>query len=89
MSSNTGQRGGVHRPRPQGMQRPQNGAGNAKQKYERYLALGREAKLAGDDVEMERYYQYAEHYFRVMRAASDPDPGKGRRHGHGPSSNRL
>ena len=52
---------------PQAVRRPQNGAGNAKQKYERYLALGREAQRTGDDVEMENFYQHAEHYFRVMR----------------------
>jgi hypothetical protein len=44
--------------------------GNARQSYERYLALGREAQLAEDEVEMERCYQFAEHYFRVMRAAN-------------------
>src|SRR5882672_6363914 len=76
-------RSGAQRPRPH------NGAGNAEQKYERYLALGREAQRAGDDVEMERYYQFAEHYFRVMRADNTPDPGKGRSHAFGPSSDRL
>ena len=48
---------------------------------ERYLALGREAQLAGDEVEMERCYQFAEHYFRVMRAANAPgSEGKGTSH---------
>ena len=61
--------------------RAPNGAGNARQSYERYLALGREAQLAGDEVEMERCYQFAEHYFRVMRAANAPGPeGKGISH---------
>ena len=46
----------------------QNGsAGNAHQKYERYVALAREALLNGDTVEAENCYQHAEHYFRVMR----------------------
>ena len=59
--------------------RPHNGGGNARQNYERYLALAREAQLAGDDVEMERCYQFAEHYFRVIRAANASDPeGKAR-----------
>jgi hypothetical protein len=35
---------------------------------------------------MENYYQHAEHYFRVMTAASERDPGKGRSHAYGPSS---
>jgi hypothetical protein len=31
----------------------------------RNIARAREAKLAGDEVEMENCYQHAEHYFRV------------------------
>ena len=60
--------------RPVLPRRPHNGGGNARQNYERYLALAREAQLAGDDVEMERCYQFAEHYFRVIRAANASDP---------------
>jgi hypothetical protein len=41
--------------------------GNARGKYERYLALAREATLNGDTIEAENCYQHAEHYFRVMR----------------------
>jgi hypothetical protein len=40
---------------------------NAHRAYERYLALAREASLAGDPVEAENFYQHAEHYFRLMR----------------------
>jgi hypothetical protein len=80
--------GGAQRSRRQGVQRAP-GGGNAQQKYERYLALGREAQRAGDEVEMERNYQFAEHYFRVMRAVNDPGPGKGRSHAHGTSGDRL
>jgi hypothetical protein len=40
---------------------------NAHRNYERYLALAREATLAGDPIEAENCYQHAEHYFRVMR----------------------
>jgi Domain of unknown function (DUF4167) len=43
--------------------------GNARQKYENYMARARAAQLAGDVVEMENCYQHAEHYWRVMRAA--------------------
>jgi uncharacterized MAPEG superfamily protein len=51
-----------------GARQRQNGsAGNAHQKYERYIALAREATLSGDTVEAENFYQHAEHYFRVMR----------------------
>jgi Domain of unknown function (DUF4167) len=45
----------------------QNGAGDPRRNYERYLALAREAALNGDIVEAENFYQHAEHYFRVMR----------------------
>ena len=40
---------------------------NSRQQYERYLARAREAQVAGDAVEMENCYQFAEHYFRVLR----------------------
>ena len=43
--------------------------GNARQRYETYLARAREAQVTGDVVEMENCYQHAEHYWRVMRAA--------------------
>jgi uncharacterized protein DUF4167 len=41
--------------------------GNASRNHARYLALAREATLAGDTIEAENCYQHAEHYFRVMR----------------------
>jgi hypothetical protein len=53
--------------------------GNARQKYENYMAKAREAQVAGDVVEMENFYQHAEHYWRVMRAAeSAPYRASGR-----------
>ena len=33
------------------------------------MARAREAQVAGDVVDMENFYQHAEHYWRVMRAA--------------------
>ena len=56
--------------RPQPPQRRRNGAGNPMQQYERYLTRAREAQQAGDQIEMENWYQHAEHYFRVMRASA-------------------
>jgi hypothetical protein len=44
---------------------------SAEQKYARYSALALEAYSRGDMVAMENFYQHAEHYFRVMRAASE------------------
>jgi Domain of unknown function (DUF4167) len=41
---------------------------NAQRNYERYLALARAEAQIGNTVGAESYYQYAEHYFRSMRA---------------------
>jgi hypothetical protein len=35
-----------------------------RQSYEYYLLLAKDRALAGDPIEAERYYQYAEHYLR-------------------------
>jgi hypothetical protein len=69
--------------------RSHNGGGNARQNYERYLALAREAQLAGDEIEMERCYQFAEHYFRVIRAANAPGPDRKARSYARASGDRL
>ena len=42
--------------------------GNAQQVVEKYLALARDAATAGDRIRSESYFQYAEHYFRLMTA---------------------
>jgi hypothetical protein len=51
MNPNLRRRNGPQR--PQATRRPQNGAGNARQHHERYLARARDAQLSGDVVEME------------------------------------
>ncbi len=48
--------------------------GNAHQVYEKYIGLARDALSAGDRVAAESYYQYAEHYYRVLNARTDPQP---------------
>jgi hypothetical protein len=68
---------GPQRPLP--ARRSHNRGGNARQNYERYLALARQAQLAGDEIEMQRCYQFAEHYFRIIRAGNDLER-KGRSH---------
>src|SRR3974377_1581016 len=45
--------------------------GTPHQIFERYIALAREASTSGDRVAAENLYQHAEHYFRVMNAASE------------------
>jgi hypothetical protein len=42
--------------------------GNAQQVVEKYLTLARDASVAGDRITAESYYQFAEHYYRVMNA---------------------
>jgi hypothetical protein len=42
--------------------------GNTYQVMEKYLALARDASLAGDRVAMENYLQHAEHYYRTINA---------------------
>ncbi len=71
MNTMTRRRSGRARTLAQEPRRSRGGTGNPKQNYERYLVLAREAQVAGDDVEMERCFQFAEHFFRVMRAAGD------------------
>jgi hypothetical protein len=44
---------------------------NAQRSYERYLALAHAEAQLGNTVGAESYYQYAEHYFRSMRANLD------------------
>ncbi|RXT57168.1 hypothetical protein B6S44_01630 [Bosea sp. Tri-44] len=38
--------------------------------YERYVALAKAKALTGDRVEAERYYQYAEHYQRLINGTA-------------------
>src|SRR5262249_27750099 len=45
--------------------------GSSHQIFERYVSLAREASTSGDRVAAENLYQHAEHYFRVMSAASE------------------
>jgi hypothetical protein len=42
--------------------------GTAAQVYEKYQALAREASTGGDKVTAESYWQFAEHYYRIMNA---------------------
>ena len=46
--------------------------GNAPQVYEKYLSLARDATSAGDRVAAEGFFQFAEHYFRIMNDSTDP-----------------
>lgn len=43
---------------------------SAQASYERYLALAKAKALAGDRIEAERFYQYAEHYHRLIKGTA-------------------
>ncbi len=49
--------------------------GNAPQIYEKYLNLARDAASSGDRIASESYFQFAEHYFRIMNDTTDPQRG--------------
>ena len=61
--------------------------GNAHQVYEKYIGLARDALSMGDRIAAETYYQYAEHYYRIVNVRSDHKPNgdgqSGRRDGNG------
>ena len=46
---------------------PRHSAANARNNYERYTTLAKDAARRGEVIEAENFYQHAEHYFRVMR----------------------
>ena len=61
---------GQAKPRPWGIRPPGNlrqAVANARNNYERYTTLAKDALRRGDTIEAENLYQHAEHYFRVMR----------------------
>lgn len=41
--------------------------GNAHQVFDKYQALAREAAAVGDRIQAEAYFQYADHYYRVIQ----------------------
>ena len=48
--------------------------GSAQHIYEKYVQLSRDASSSGDRVMSESYAQYAEHYFRMLRAMQPQMP---------------
>jgi hypothetical protein len=53
--------------------------GNAHQVFDKYQALAREAAASGDRILAEAYWQYADHYFRMIQASG----GFGQRNNQG------
>lgn len=50
--------------------------GTAQQVQEKYLSLARDASSSGDWVSAEAYYQFAEHYHRIISANANNGAGK-------------
>ncbi len=64
------------RRRPNGSRVSRNGSGNGdpRKAYEKYVAMAQAAEVSGDLVSRERYFQHADHYYRIMKArAQKPD----------------
>ncbi len=55
--------------------------GTAQQLFEKYLQLGRDATGSGDRVMAESYFQYAEHYFRIVNAINQASQQQVPQHG--------
>jgi hypothetical protein len=70
---NNGSRPQGHRPthqRPPGIRPPgdaRQAVGNARNNYEHYTTMARDAARRGGVIEAENFYQHAEHYFRMLR----------------------
>lgn len=52
--------------------------GSAQQVLEKYLTLARDAFSAGDRVLSEGYFQFAEHYYRILNVDQGGANGQGR-----------
>ena len=57
--------------------------GTSQQLFEKYLQLGRDATGSGDRVMAESYFQYAEHYFRILNAMNQAAQQSDRQNGQG------
>jgi hypothetical protein len=51
--------------------------GTAQQVYEKYLSLARDAVSAGDRIAAEGYFQFADHYYRLVNAANGNGQSRG------------
>lgn len=50
--------------------------GSAQQVQEKYLTLARDAYSSGDRIASEAYFQYAEHYYRIINGDGGNSAGK-------------
>lgn len=50
--------------------------GTAQQVYEKYLSLARDSLSAGDRIGAEGFFQFADHYYRIVNAANGNSQGR-------------
>lgn len=50
--------------------------GTAQQVHEKYLSLARDALSAGDRITAEGFFQFADHYYRIVNAANGNNQGR-------------
>lgn len=55
--------------------------GSAQQVQEKYLALARDANVSGDRISAEAFFQFAEHYHRIINGDSGNGAGKSQNRG--------
>lgn len=61
--------------------------GTAQQVFDKYMTLARDATSAGDRIAAESFYQFAEHYFRILSAdGGDQKNQRNQRQGDTPAS---
>lgn len=59
--------------------------GTAQQVHDKYLALARDAQSSGDRIGAESFFQFAEHYFRVLNADAANPPNRRERQAASPA----
>ena len=55
--------------------------GSAQQVQEKYLALARDANVSGDRITAEAFFQFAEHYHRIINSEGGNGTGKSQNRG--------
>ncbi|MBS0185236.1 MAG: DUF4167 domain-containing protein [Proteobacteria bacterium] len=63
--------------------------GTAHQIFEKYMALARDANSSGDRIAAESFYQFADHYFRLMTSDNESDGNIWRDEGHRPNKSHT
>ena len=62
--------------------------GTAHQIFEKYIALARDANSSGDRIAAESFYQFADHYFRLMTPSNETESKAWRDHDDSPHQSK-